>query len=142
MGFFSKIVGGGKDFPPLESNHPAAARLSQVQASLERLANEIPDPLEVVPAETAVYVFAGKPPKQFGMFWIQGEDTHNFKTLSRQKGLNSLDLQPVVEKLRDAYKQNEGEARFSFDAAGRKIVVTPSQALAAKVEEIIQQVAS
>ena len=108
MGFFSKILGGGKDYPPLDPAHPAAERVNQVQASLEQLAGDIPDSLEVVPAEKGVYVFAGKPPTKFGMFWIQGKEIHNFKTLSKAKGLSSLDLQPIVEKLRDAYRQNSG----------------------------------
>lgn len=142
MGFFSKILGGGKEYPPLESGHPAAERMSRVQASLEQLATDIPDPLEVVPAEKGVYVFAGKPPTKFGMFWIEGKEIHNFKTLSRAKGLNSLDLQPIVEQLRSIYRQHQDEERFSYGAAGRSIVVTPSQNLGAGVEEIIQQASS
>jgi len=142
MGFFSKILGGGKEYPPLESGHPAAERMSQVQSSLEQLATEIPDPLEAVPGENGVYVFAGKPPTKFGMFWIQGREIHNFKTLSKAKGLNSLDLQPIVEQLRNVYRQNQGEERFSYTAAGRSIVVTPSPGLGAAVETVIQKAAS
>jgi hypothetical protein len=141
MGFFSKVLGGGKELPRLESSHPAAARVGQVQASLEKLAGDIPDRLEVVPAEKAVYVFAGKPPTKFGMFWVEGEELHNFKTLSRDKGLSSLDLQPVVEKLRKAYKEHAGEEHYSLEVGGRTVVVTPSQALGDKVEQIIQGVA-
>jgi hypothetical protein len=141
MGFFSKVLGGGKELPPLETSKPAAARVRQVQASLEKLAGDIPDRLEVVPAEKAVYVFAGKPPKQFGMFWVEGEELHNFKTLSREKGLNSLDLQPVVEKLREVYKENAGEEQYSLEVGGRAVVVTPSQTLGGKVEQIIQDIA-
>ena len=40
MGFFSKILGGGKDYPALDPSHPAAERMNQVQASLEQLAGE------------------------------------------------------------------------------------------------------
>lgn len=142
MGFFSKILGGGKEYPPLESGHPASERMSQVQSSLDQLATEIPDPLEAVPGENGVYVFAGKPPTKFGMFWIRGSEIHNFKTLSKDKGLNSLDLKPIVEELRSVYRQNEGEERFSYPAAGRSIVVTPSKNMGAAVEEVIQKAAS
>ncbi len=75
------------------------------------------------------------------MFWVEGEELHNFKTLSREKGLNSLDLQPIVEKLRKAYKEHAGEEHYSLEAGGRTVVVTPSQALGDKVEQIIQDVA-
>jgi hypothetical protein len=142
MGFFSKILGSGKEYPPLESGHPATERMRQAQASLDQLATEIPDPLEVVPAEKGIYVFAGKPPTKFGMFWIQGNEIHNFKTLSKAKGLSSLDLRPIVEQLRDVYKKHQEEERFSYGAAGRSIIVTPSQNLGAGVEKIIQQAAS
>jgi hypothetical protein len=141
MGIFSKILGSGKELPRLETSHPAAARVGQVQDSLEKLAADIPDRLEVVPAAKAVYVFAGKPPKQFGMFWIDGGELHNFKTLSREKGLNSLDLQPIVEKLREVYKEHAAEEHYSLEVGGRPVVVTPSQSLAGKVEQIIQGVA-
>ena len=43
MGFFSKVLGGGKELPRLESSHPAAARVGQVQASLEKLAGDFGD---------------------------------------------------------------------------------------------------
>lgn len=142
MGFFSKILGGGKEYPPLESGHPAAERMSQAQSSLDQLAKEIPDTLEAVPGDSGVYIFAGKPPTKFGMFWIQGSEIHNFKTLSKAKGLNSLDLQPIVEQLRNVYRQNEGEERFSYPAGGRSIVVTPSKSMGAAVEEVIQKAAS
>ena len=76
------------------------------------------------------------------MFWIQGTETHNFKTLSKAKGLSSLDLQPIVEQLRDAYKKNSGEERFSYTVAGRTVVVTPSPGLGESVEKVIQEAAS
>jgi hypothetical protein len=37
----------------------------------EKLAGETKDPLEVVPAEDSVYIFVGKPPKKFGIAWIE-----------------------------------------------------------------------
>lgn len=142
MGFFSKLLGGEKEYPQIESSHPAAERLSQVQPVLEKLAQDVPDNLEVVPADKAVYIFAGKPPTKFGMFWIQDGQLHNFKTLSKEKGLSSLDLQPIVSKLQKAYKENLADTRYSSEAAGRTIVVTPSESLSRKVEQIIQEVAS
>lgn len=51
--------------PPLADENPVASKIEAARPSLETLAAEVDEPLEIVPAERATYVFIGKPPKRF-----------------------------------------------------------------------------
>jgi hypothetical protein len=86
MGILGKLFSGKQDYPSLDSSDPAAMQLESVRPPLEKLAAETNDPLEVVPAEDSVYVFIGKPPKKFGIAWIEdGDKIVNFKSLVDEK---------------------------------------------------------
>ncbi len=74
MAILGKFFGRKHDYPPLESSTPAAKQLETVRSPLEKLTAETKDPLEVVPAEDSVYIFVGKPPKKFGVAWIEDGD--------------------------------------------------------------------
>ena len=81
MSILGKFLGGKQNYPLLDSSTPAARQLESVRPPLEKLADETKDPLEVVPAEDSVYIFVGKPPKKFGIAWIEdGEKIVNFKS--------------------------------------------------------------
>ena len=101
MGILEKFFSGKHDYPSLDSSAPAAKQLEAVRPPLEKLADETKDPLEVVPAEDSVYVFIGKPPKKFGIAWIEdGEKIVNFKSLVDEKGLSPTRLENLSEELR------------------------------------------
>ena len=142
MGFFSKF-GGQKDYPALGSDNTAARQLANMQAALKTLVEEIPDKLEVVPSDDAAYVFIGKPPKRFGMAWIDEDgQIGKLHTLVKDKGVQPSVLQGISEELRVAYEKNQDADRFTAEVGGKSIIVTPCPELKDEVAEIINRVAN
>lgn len=133
MGFFSKKV----SYPELDPSNPAAELVQEVTEPLKDLMAQVSDPLEVVPADDQAYVFIGKPPKKFGVATIEEGQVQSFVAAAREKGLDNLAIQKLNERLRDAYANNMDAQRFSASVAGKSIVVTPCQALAQEVRQII-----
>ncbi len=140
MGFFKKIFGGREEYPELDAASPVARRLEPLKPGLEKLAQEVSDPIEVVPCPHGAFVFIGKPPKRFGAAWVQGDQVTNLKELADQKRLPPERLGTLIERLRQAYEQGSGAPRYTATVAGRKVVVAPSDDLGRRVEEILQQV--
>ena len=140
MGFLEGIFGKEQKYPPLESSSPAARFIEERKEEVESLVGSVKDRLELVPVHDAVYVFVGKPPKAFGMAWVKEGKTHNFKTLMEEKNLPPQKIQALSDKLRDAYLKHRQEERYSTSIAGQQVTVTPSEALARDVGELIHQV--
>lgn len=140
MGFLSQVLGKKPDYPPLERTNPASSRLGQMKEPLERLAGDFPDPLEIVPTQEAAYAFIGKPPKKFGVAWVDSDGKiHNFKTLVEDKGLSVVTLEKLSDELKAAYVRFENEERYSTKIGERDVVVTPSESLGSNLSEIIQK---
>ncbi len=140
MGFLSQVLGKKPEYPPLEANDPAASRIGEMKEPLERLAGDLPDPLEIVPTNEAAYAFIGKPPKKFGVAWVDPDgEIHNFKTLVEDRGLSVVTLEKLSDELKAAYMRCENEARFSTRIGEREVVVTPSESLGNDLTEIIQK---
>ena len=143
MGFLSQIFGKKPEYPPLEASEPAADRLEEMKEQLEKLAEELPDSLEIVPADDAAYAFIGNPPKKFGIAWVDMEGRiHNFKSLVDEKGLSVVTLERLSDELKAAYVRGEKEQRFSARVGDHDVVVTPSAMLATDISSIIQKYAS
>ncbi len=142
MGIFDKIFGTGKTYAPLEPTHPIAKQLDNVRQPLKDLAGSIKDSLEVVPADHATYVFIGKPPKQFGIAWVQNGKLFNLKSLADEKGLSNTKLQSTTKELTKAYERSEKDERFSTKIDECSFVVASSQTLAKDVDRIIQTVST
>lgn len=140
MGFLSSLFGKGTDLRTLEPESVAASQLEPFRPELERFVGRVNDRMELVPAEDSLYAFIGKPPGAFGMIWWRDGGEHNFKTLVQDRAVSQLRVQKLVEELRDSYKRHVGDERFTTTVAGRQVVVTPSEALAADVEKIIEAV--
>ena len=108
MSILGKFLGGKRDYPLLDSSTPAAKQLESVRPPLEKLANETKDPLEVVPAEDSVYIFLGKPPKKFGIEWIEEGDKIDLLSMGRPEGqgcycaINHL-LREIIDNLNKHY---------------------------------------
>ena len=140
MGLFDKLFGGHKDLPPLAADSEAQANIEDIRTQLEVLTGEIKDPMEVVPANNAAYVFIGKPPTKFGLAWIHDGEVSNFKKLAEEKNLSPPRLERLIEELRAAYKSTSDAPRFSTQISGREIVVTPSPDLQREVHKLIENV--
>ena len=107
---------------------------------LEKLANETREPLEVVPAEDSVYVFVGKPPKKFGIAWIEdGDKIVNFKSLVDEKGLSPTSLNHLSEELRKAYIAHQDKPRYVTKISDREVVVIPSTSLMNNLKGVVEQ---
>lgn len=140
MGLFGSLFSSKPDFPAIDPGSPAAVRVAEVEKQLDELADRVKDRLEVVPAEHAAYVFIGKPPKKFGLAWIHDGKISGLNTLVEEHGLKPLEVEKVVDQLRDAYERNADVSRFCATVHERDVVVTPSAELEKEVHEIIDQV--
>ena len=124
----------------LDSSDPAATHLESVRPPLEKLAAETNDLLEVVPTEDSVYVFIGKPPKKFGIAWIEdGDKIVNFKSLVDEKGLSPDQLQHLSEELRKAYIAHQDKPRYVTEISDREVVVIPSTSLVSNLKGVVEQ---
>ncbi len=140
MGFFDKLFGGRQEFPKLDADNPATRRLTEMHQALESLAQGVNDPLEVVPTDEKAYVFIGKPPKQFGLAWVEDNEVKSLKDLLAEHKVDPMKQGRLVDELREVYRQSESEQRFLAEVAGRELVVTPSEQLGRGVESILNQV--
>ena len=137
MGFLGKMFGGKTDYPHLSADSPIAEQLHDVEEPLKTLMSQVTDRMEVVPAEDRTYVFIGKPPKRFGVVWIENGEVVNFQSLAKEKGLDAQEMQRLSDMLQEAYEHNESAERFSTNLAGRDVVVTHSAELKKEVSQII-----
>jgi len=140
MGMLDKWFGGHKDYPSLAADSEAQSHLDEVKAQLETLADEIKDPMEVVPADHAAYVFIGKPPTRFGLAWIHDGKLSNFKNLVEEKHLSPPRMEKLVDDLRDAYTHAKDAQRYKSTVGDRDVTVIPSESLEKEVQEIIRDV--
>ena len=140
MSILGKFLGGKQDYPLLDSSAPVAKQLESVRPPLEKLASETKDPLEIVPAEDSVYIFVGKPPKKFGIAWIEdGDKIVNFKSLIDEKGLSPTSLNHLSEELRKAYIAHQDKPRYMTKISNREVVVIPSASLLNNLKSVVEQ---
>jgi len=137
MGFLGKLLGLEGKLPYLASDTNAAKNLESMKGPLEELTKKVTDKMEVVPADDGAYVFIGKPPKSFGMAWIEEGKVYNFKTLSEEKAVPQQQIVKMVDALAEAYKKSHSENRFSAEVGDKIVTVTPSSDLAREVKSII-----
>ncbi len=137
MGLLSKILGGTPDYPQLPPDLAAAQQLEAIRANLEELAGEVSEPMEVVPGEASAYVFIGKPPKRFGVAWIEDDQIKSFKSVMAENNVSQQQLNKVSDELREAYKKYDDVTRYQTRIAEREIVVTPSDRLKDNVRQIL-----
>ena len=140
MGILGKFFGVKPDYPRLDASNPATKYIESVRSPLKKLADEVNDSLEVVPAEDSVYIFVGKPPKKFGIVWIEdGDKIVNFKSLVDEKGLTEDSLQNLSEKLRKAYIAHQDKPRYVTRISDREVVVIPSTSLLNNLKSVVEQ---
>ena len=140
MSLFGNLFSSKPDYPAIDPSSTAALRIAEVKNQLGELAGQVKDPLEVVPAEHAAYVFIGKPPKRFGLAWIHDGKISGLNTLVEEHGLKPLEVERLLDQLRGAYERNADVSRFCTTVQDRDVVVTPSARLEKEVHEIIDKV--
>jgi len=140
MSLFGNLFSSKPDYPAMDPSSTAASRIAEVEAQLGELAGQVKDPLEVVPTEHAAYVFIGKPPKRFGLAWIHDGKISGLNKLVEEHGLKPLEVQKVMDQLRDVYERNADVSRFCAKVQDCDLVVTPSDKLEREVHEIIDKV--
>lgn len=140
MGIMGKLFGAKVDYPALDASAPAAKHLKTVNSPIKQLLDETSEPLEVVPAEDTTYIFIGKPPKKFGIAWIEGGDKIvNFKSLVAEKGFTNDRLENLSDKLKEAYIAHQDNPRYVTRISDRDVVVIPSESLLDKLKGVVQQ---
>lgn len=139
MGFMNKMFGKEQQYPDLAGDSMAAERLAAIRTNLEQLARDVHDPMEVVPSDHGAYVFIGKPPKKFGIAWIEGGEIKSFKTLMEEHGMTSQEVVKVSDELREVYVRYHDCEHFHATIADRDIVVTPSEPMEHEVREILSR---
>lgn len=140
MSLFGNLFSSKPDYPAMDPSSTAASRVAEVEAQLGELAGQVKDPLEVVPTEHAAYVFIGKPPKRFGLAWIHDGKINGLNELVEQHDLKPLEVQKLMDQLRDAYERNADASKFCAKVQDCDLVVTPSDKLEREVHEIIDKV--
>ncbi len=128
--------------PPLDPASAAAARIAARSAQLEPLIRKIHVRLELVPAADTVYVFLDKPPGAFGLAWFENDREVNFTSLKADQGVSQGRIQILSKKLGAAYKRSAGIARYVTTIAGREVLVTPSDDLAAEIRQALDEAVS
>jgi hypothetical protein len=142
MGILEMLFGKKKTFPPLDPASEAAERIAARRAQLEPFVRKIHVRLELVPASETVYVYIDKPPGVFGLAWFEQDREVNFTTLKEDQGLSQGRIQILSKRLREAYKRSAGAPRCAATIAGREVVVTASDALAAEIRQAIDEAVS
>ena len=137
MGLFSKVFGQSQEYPDLARDSAAAKQLAAVSSDLEKLARDVKDPMEVVPSDKGAYVFIGKPPKKFGIAWIEGDQIKSFKTLMEEQGLSAQQVAKLSDALRDIYLRHQDANHYRTTIANRDIIITPSKPLENEVREVL-----
>lgn len=140
MSLFGNLFSSKSNYPAIDPSSTASLRIAEIKAQLGELASQVKDPLEVVPAEHAAYVFIGKPPKKFGLAWIHDGQVSGLNKLVEEHGLKPGDVGKVMDQLRDAYQRNADVSRFCTTVQDRDVVITPSAKLEKEVHEIIDKV--
>ena len=140
MGILGNLFSSKPDYPELDPDSAAARRLAEVEKELDELAGQVNDPLEIVPSEHAAYVYIGKPPKNFGLAWIHGGKISGLNTLVEEHDLTPLEVEKVVDQLREAYERHAEDKRYCATVRDHDVVVTPSRGFEQEVHEIIDEI--
>jgi len=137
MGLFGKFFGQEPQYPNLAGDSSAAGKLAAIHSSLEQLAREVNDPMEVIPTDEGAYVFIGKPPKKFGIAWIEEGEVKSFKTMMEEHGVSGTQVAKISDELRDIYARHQETEHYCATIADREIVVTPDSGLEQDVREVL-----
>ncbi len=139
MGMFGKMFGQHEQYPELSGDHAAARKLAAIQSNLEELTQKVSEPMEVIPSDDGAYVFIGKPPKSFGVAWIEGGVVKSFKTLMEEHGMTGPEVNALSDELRDVYIRHHDTEHYHTKISNKDIVVTPCEPMENEVRAILSR---
>ncbi len=139
MGFLDGLFGKKEEYPALDASSGPGAMVAQYKAKLESLATKTNDRLEAVPTDDGLYVYVGKPPKAFGVFWFKGGEEQNFVAYAKQRGLSQRRMQELSLELGEVYRANQDKPRYSFPVGSHTVVVTPVESFGQEVARVIHE---
>jgi len=142
MGIFDRLMGNDGECPPLDPTSAAAASVAARIGKIEPFVRKVHVLIEMVPTATAVYAYLGKPPVDFGMAWFENDREVSLASLKEDQGLSQGRIQILSKKLGAAYKKSAGTARYWTTIAGKRVLVTPSDTLAAEIRKAIDEAVS
>lgn len=138
MGFLDKFLSTFK-YPELDQTSDAAMRLQRVREPLRDLLHDVKDRMEMVVGEEGTFIFIGKPPKQFGVVWVEDGQVMNLKELAAEHHLDASAMQAMIDQMRRVYERHNHESRYTATLEEREVVVHPSDAFEHEMEEIVSQ---
>ena len=142
MGIFDRLFGNDGACPPLDPSSAAAAGIEARIGQIEPFVRRVQALVELVPTATAVYAYLGKPPVDFGMAWFENGCEVSLASLKQDQGLAQGRMTILSKKLGAAYKEHKGAARSWTTIAGKRVIVTPSETLAEKIRQAIDEAVS
>jgi len=142
MGIFDRLFGNDGACPPLDPSSAAAADIEARIGQIEPFVRRVQALVELVPTATAVYAYLGKPPVDFGMAWFVNDSEVSLASLKQDQGLSQGRIQILSKKLGTAYKKSKESARYWTTIAGKRVIVTPSETLAAEIRKAIDEAVS
>lgn len=142
MGILDRLLGNDGACPPLNRASTAAAGIAAHSGQIEPFVRKVHVLVELVPTADAVYAYLGKPPVDFGMAWFENGREVSMASLMEDQGLSKGRIQVLWKKLGAAYKMSSGTARYFTTIAGKRVIVTPSEVLAAEIRRAIDEAVS
>ena len=138
MGLFGKLF-GGRYYPSLRKDSPAAEHLRELQGTLEEVLDTTAERVEVIPGQGRAFVFVGTPPASFGLLWIEDGRVRGLNNFVAEHGLDLPRENGLIAALVQAYARSGDAPRYRTRLAGREVLVTPSASLALEVEKILER---
>ena len=134
-----RLFGNDGECPPLDPAGAAAAGIEARIGEIEPFVRRVQALVELVPTGSAVYAYLGKPPVDFGMAWFENGREVSLASLKQDQGLSQGRIQVLSKKLGAAYKRSKGAERYWTTIAGKRVIVTPSETLAAEIRQAIDE---
>lgn len=135
MGLFDGMF--GPKHPDLDPQSSAASQITDQGQVFEAFVSSANDRMEAIPGDGCLYVFVGKPPKAFGLVWFDGDGRHDVRSMMEHRAMTRDAASLLVQELPAMYSRYDEEARFAHKVGGKSIIVTPSAAFHAELQQAV-----
>lgn len=135
MGLFDGMF--GPKHPDLDPQSSAASQITDQGQVFEAFVSSANDRMEAIPGDGCLYVFVGKPPKAFGLVWFDADGRHDVRSMMESKAMTRDAASQLVQDLPAMYARYADEERFAHKVGSKSIVVTPSAAFHAELQQAV-----